>query len=125
MVDSEDNLTLQVEQVLQARAPAYQLYWTSVSNWLRTWLAQDLGIVDEVLISGGAATAFHQELSELFTGSTLIGGGGVKREIRQMFGLTTTDPMVSRLVDAYGVYKWLLQVHQPVSTLHAQPTQTA
>ena len=111
-VEKEEHLNTLAAEIGQVVTEAFDAYWKSTANWLKTMLGPDLATLDEVLIGGGATTAFKEELEALFAGTKVIWGGGIKREISQTFGLKPFDPMVSRLVDAYGVFKQVRQIYQ-------------
>ncbi|MFB2920236.1 MULTISPECIES: hypothetical protein [Aerosakkonema] len=110
-VEKEEHIQQLTEEMVRAVEDGFKSYWNSTANWLKTMLGPNLVTLDEVLVGGGASVAFKEEIEKLFGNAKVIWGGGIKREIAQTFGLKLSDPMVNRLVDAYGVFKRVSQMY--------------
>lgn len=111
-VEKEEHIQQLTKEMVSAVDDGFKSYWNSTANWLKTMLGPNLVTLDEVLVGGGASVAFKEEIENLFGNAKVIWGGGIKREIAQTFGLIKlSDPMVNRLVDAYGVFKRVSQMY--------------
>jgi hypothetical protein len=110
-LSNSKNLSNQAERIFQAIEQSTLDYWVLVERWLKDFLAEDLVIVDEVLVTGGASKKLEKQLKEFFAHALVVRGGssGVVKAIRHSFNLKANDPLIDRLVECFGVHTALLQ----------------
>jgi hypothetical protein len=111
-LSNSKNLSNQAERIFQAIEQSTLDYWVLVERWLKDFLAEDLVIVDEVLVTGGASKKLEKQLKEFFAHALVVrgGSGGVVKAIRHSFNLKANDPLIDRLVECFGVHAALLQL---------------
>lgn len=114
MFTDEASLDLEQSKIVKAIEQAKKEYWSKIRHWLIGLVEEDLGILEEVLISGGASELFSTELKEFFTDNSeaavvFNGGRRTKSAIQKSFALKGNTGQIARLVDCFGIHQALLE----------------
>ena len=112
MLRDEASLALEQSKIMLAIEQAKKEYWSKIRYWLISLVEEDLGILEEVLISGGASELFSTELKEFFKGNseaTVVFNGGrrTKSAIQKSFNLRGHSEEIARLVDCFALHQAL------------------
>ena len=109
MAVTEAEVGRKVEQLQDAIAQSRNRYLRDLLDWMRSTLGQDLYEFDEVIVSGGTALYFKDELEDFFAQYDLEVSWAMNLQDQIHRSLTTPiDPVLAcRVSDAFGVFKLL------------------
>jgi hypothetical protein len=95
----------ELSNIRQTILEAREEYWLSLSQWLRLYVPRE---ADEIILSGGTAQYFRQELNMLFSHSKTNWCEDLERQINNAFGAQITARSLQyRLTDVYGLFFYL------------------
>ena len=114
MLSDEASIERELSRILSAIDQAKLEYYQTIRRWLIDFVGDDLGTLDEVLISGGGSEIFFEKLKDFFEtlgDIKIVKNGGTRADsaVRKAFKLKKDDPNVSRLVDCFGVHHALFE----------------
>lgn len=112
MFSDEAKLSLEQEKIMEVIEQAKKEYWSKIKHWLTNFVEEDLGLIEEVLISGGGSELFCTELKEFFANNSdaivvFNGGRRTQSAIQKSFNLKGNQKQIARLVDCFGIHQAL------------------
>ena len=112
MFSDEAKLSIEQEKIMEVIEQAKKEYWSKIKHWLTNFVEEDLGLIEEVLISGGGSELFCTELKEFFANNSdaivvFNGGRRTQSAIQKSFNLKGNQKQIARLVDCFGIHQAL------------------
>src|SRR5579883_89938 len=110
-------------------------YIDTLTHWIKTTLGDFLYEIDQVVVGGGTAFYFQEELTEFFAEQSAqldnIKWSGLtqKDELERFFGVSLSPEAAVRLADVYGLYQDAVaklpefQSHRNDSEFNAEETE--
>ncbi len=109
MVVSDHEQAAKSQQLLAAIETCQAKYWDDFKTWLKNSLSQSIYALDKVILSGGAALYFREELEDFFHSNEvqISWSSGLAQQITNLLNEEVDEVTAFRFADAFGTFRLL------------------